>query len=855
MDGNEKYRGLTEAEVEKSRLKYGVNELEAKTKPNLLQRIVHVFKEPMFLLLLVTASIYFFLGEVTDGLIMLGFILFISGIEFVQEQKTDRAIEELNTLSAINIKVIRDGRREVIDSRDLVVGDIVLLEEGDKVPADGVILEAQGLGVNESALTGESEVVYKKAIKTGEAREVVEAEAREVVDTGAEGGKTEGGKTEAAEERFRRDMCFAGTDVTNGSAVIRVTAVGTATEYGKIGSALKSIKKVSTPLEKQVRKLIVICTVVSLSFCLVVTLVNFFYNAELGLKERLTQSILSGITMAMATIPEEIPVVLTVFLAMGAWKLAKQKALTRNMKAVETLGAVTVLCTDKTGTLTQNKMTVQEVATEAADFAEVAALACAKTPYDPMEIAIQDYALAQGVERGIYDHELVHEYIFNNEDKMMGQVWALGDSRLLCVKGASESVLPLCELSRERKEKIEQQMKKFAEAGYRVLAVAKRKWAEKDAKMPEELEENRLEFVGLVALMDPPREGVKAAVESCHHAGVRIIMITGDNGETAEGIARQIGLRNSSEIITGPELEKMSDEELAERVKTTNIFARVYPTHKMRIVQALQKNREVVAMTGDGVNDAPALKKAEIGIAMGQRGTNVAKEAADLILMDDNFSTIVAAIENGRVIYSNIKKAIAYILVIHIPIILVSLFVPLVGLPLLLLPVHIVLLELIIDPTSSIIFQRLKADKDVMSEPPRRLNEALLSKAVVVRSVLQGVAIFAVVFAGYWYMLDTGRSQALAATFAFTTLVFANVMVVYVLQSSDLAVKNFILDLKDKVIVLINTVIVAVLLLLIYVPFLSQLVGMQALSFWQLLAAIGLAMVGTLVFEVSKGRR
>lgn len=329
-------------------------------------------------------------------------------------------------------------------------------------------------------------------------------------------------------------------------------------------------------------------------------------------------------------------------------------------------------------------------------------------------------------------------------------------------------------------------------------------------------------------------------------------MITGDNGETAEGIAGKIGLRNCSEVITGAELETMSDAELIERVKTTNIFARVYPNHKMRIVKALQSNKEVVAMTGDGVNDAPALKKAEIGIAMGQRGTNVAKEAADLILMDDDFTTIVDAIANGRTIYNNIKKAIAYVLVIHIPIIFAALFIPLAGLPLLLLPIHVVLLELIIDPTSSIVFQRLKPESNVMNEKPRRLNESLLNSRMVIRCLLQGSMIFAVMFASYYYLIKTGNSQELASTFAFTTLIFANVLVVYVLQSDNLALENLILDLKDKVIVLINSVIIIVLMLLIYVPFLSRLIGMTPLSLVELLVALGLAIMTTFVFDLFK---
>ncbi len=813
-----KLSGLTDAEITKSRFEHGANVLKAKAKRNIFQKVLHVLMEPMFLLLFGAASIYFLVGEVTDGVIMLCCVLFVSGIEFFQEQKTDKALEVLNTLSAINIRVIRNGKTVVVGSEDLVVGDLVVLAEGDKIPADGVILETQGLGVNESALTGESAVVHKKLVDN-------------------------------SKERFKLNMCYAGCDVTNGSAVIRLTAVGSQTEYGKIGSTLDSIEKVKTPLEKQIGHLIAICTIISLTFCIIVTVVNFFYNSGLALGDRIVESVLSGITMAMATIPEEIPVVLTVFLAMGAWKLAQQHALTRNMKAVETLGAVTVLCTDKTGTLTQNKMAVQEIFTDSPDFAKVAALACPKTPYDPMEIAIQDYALQHGADASLYQAPLVREYLFNNEDKMMGQVWDLDDQRLLCVKGAYETVLPLCDLPKTQLAQIIEQAKAFSSLGYRVLALAEQT---KVTRFHAELEDYRLDFVGLIALVDPPRVGVKNSVKLCQGAGVRIIMITGDNGETAEGIARQIGLRNCSEVITGTMLEKMSDQELKERVKTTNIFARVYPDHKMRIVKALQDNHEVVAMTGDGVNDAPALKKAEIGIAMGQRGTNVAKEAADLILMDDKFSTIVDAIANGRTIYSNIKKAISYILVVHIPIILISLFVPLAGLPLLLLPVHVVLLELIIDPTSSIVFQRLKAEANVMKRLPRPLGEPLLNFPTIARCLLQGAVIFGVVFLSYLYLIRTGAAQNLASTFAFVTLIFSNVLVVYVLQSDELALKNFFLDFKDKVIVIINVVIVAVLLLLIYIPLFNRLIGAVPLGPLELLTAIGLAILATFVFDLAK---
>lgn len=812
------YQGLSSKEVLESRAKYGMNMMEKKKKESLFSKVLNVFKEPMFLLLLITASIYFILGEVGDGIIMLCFILFISGIEFFQEQKTDKALEALNTLSALNVKVLRDGKIQEIDSKDIVMGDIILLEEGDKVSADGILLECQGLGMNESSLTGESEVVYKKI-------------------------------QEDNENHFKWNMCYAGTDVANGSALMKVVAIGSQTEYGKIGKALNAISKEKTPLEKQIKKLVIVCTIISFIFFIFVLIVNFMVHSDLQFNERLIQSILPAITVVMSSIPEEIPVVLTVFLAMGAWQLAKKNALTKNMKAVETLGAVTVLCTDKTGTLTENKMQVQNCFIKDDDFYRVALLACSKEPYDPMEIAIQGACFTHQISKEIYHHTCLHEYIFNHEDKMMGQVWQLEQNKILCVKGAYENVLPLCHLKQTEYDEIVKQAMEYSKKGYRVLALAKNDHME---QIPETLKENTLSFVGLIALVDPPRHGVKESIQSCYEAGVRVIMITGDNGDTAKGIASQIGLKQHTKVITGEELEKMSDEELEKKVKETNIFARVYPNHKMRIVKALQKHQEVVAMTGDGVNDAPALKQASIGIAMGKRGTNVSKEASDMILMDDHFNTIVDAIKNGRVIYSNIKKAISYILVIHMPIALACLFVPLLHLPVFLLPIHIVLLELIIDPTSSIIFERLKPDNNVMKEKPRKINDPIISSSIIVKCILQGVAIFAGFFGSYYHLIKNGMDPVFSVTFSFTVLVLSNIFVVYVLQSNEFALKNMIIDLKDKVIAFINFVIILMLLFIIYVPFLQKIVGTTPLTLKELFCAILISIMVTLPFDLLK---
>src|SRR5574344_1669068 len=806
-----KYSGLTDKEVLESRKTNGYNILEKKKKVHLINRILNIFKEPMFLLLIVASLIYFFLGEISDGIIMLVSVVSMICIETIQEFKTDKAIEALNILSSLNVKVIRNNKCELIDSTNIVVGDTIILEEGDKVPSDAQVLECTGLGINESILTGESATVYKT--------------------------------TEPDNEKFKRNICYMGTTVTFGSAILKVIAVGSNNEYSKIGKSLNNTKKAPTPLEKQINKLVFFCSIFSLVLCISVALAHYIHN------NNIVDAILSGITVAMATIPEEIPVVLTVFLAMGAWRLAKHNVLVRGMKSVETLGALSTLCVDKTGTLTQNKMLVKDVFSLNNELLYISALACPVKPYDPMELAIQKYTFENGLEqKGFYNHKLIHEYIFNTKTKMMGQVWKINQENLLCVKGAYESVMPLCKLTTEDKKTIKTQIDIYASLGYRVIAVAKSTLD----NIPDKINDNKLEFCGLIAVIDPPKYGVKESLEKCYQAGIRVIMITGDNGDTALGIASDIGLKHNDTFITGAELEQMSDKELQEKVKTTNIFARVYPNHKMRIVESLQHNGEVVAMTGDGVNDAPALKKAEIGIAMGKRGTDVAKEASDIILMDDNFNTIVKAVENGRSIYNNIVKAISYIFIIHIPIAFTSLIIPLFNYPTLLLPIHIVIMELIIDPTSSIILERIIEDKNIMNYKPRNISSNLISEKVFIKSVLQGLLVFIFFCGGYIYLINNNYSLCYATTFSFSMLILSNMFIVNVIQSDELMIKNLITNLKDKVMVSIMGVIILGLLIIIYVPFMQNIVGTCSLTLTQLLLVLATSLLCTVPFDILK---
>lgn len=808
-----KFGGLTKEEVINSKEKYGVNKLEEKKKQPLILKILSIFKEPMFLLLIIAASIYFIVGEYRDGIIMLIFVLAICLIEYIQETKTDKALEELNKLSALNVKVIREGKEEVISSEEVVVGDIVLLGEGDSVPADGKLLYTQSLGVNESSLTGESLVVYKNC-------------------------------KEDKDNHFKLNMCYSGTNVTNGLGVIEIVSVGKNTEFGRIGESLKEIKKERTPLEKQINKLVFICTIISFIVFLLTIVINYINHPELVFSKRIIEAILAGVTIAMATIPEEIPVVLTVFLAMGAWDLTKKKTITRNMKTIETLGAVNVLCTDKTGTLTENKMKVQDIYEYSDTFLETSYLSCPLVAYDPMEIAIKEYCKSKNdINCG---EKITKEYAFTPETKMTGQVW---DNKLLCVKGAYESVLPLCNLDKKTYEEIKKKIDEYSNEGFRVLAVARNNSLK---NIPNSLFEAKLTFEGLIALYDPPRFGVKTSLSECYSAGVRVIMITGDNGETAKGIAKKINLANYDEVITGNELENMSDEELFEKAKTVNIFARVYPNHKMRIVNALQKDNKIVAMTGDGVNDAPALKKANVGIAMGKRGTNVAKESADLILLDDNFNTIVKAIENGRTIYHNIRKAISYVIAIHIPIALLSLFVPVFKLPTLLLPIHVMLLELLIDPTSSIVFQRIKPSSDIMQEKPRNINEAILNLKNAISSISQGLLIFLVVFITYFLLIHNNIDTNLSITVAYAILVLSIMLITYQLRGNDFTLKAFVKSFKDKVSLIVNLGVIIGLTMFVYVPFFNTVANTMPLELKWWLLIIGLVLLAILPFDIFK---
>ncbi|EKQ57656.1 MULTISPECIES: cation-translocating P-type ATPase [Clostridium] len=826
------YQGLTTSKAKELQEQFGKNELVAEKKESFLHKIFHVISEPMFVLLIVASIIYFILGEPKDGAIMLVFVVGMISIEAIQEWKTDKTLNALKDLSAPHIKVLRDGEEKIINSADLVPGDIMFIAEGVKVPADGAVIKASTLCVDESSLTGEAEGVWKTS---------------------------DGNNKNINADYWRNDYCYAGTLVTQGTGTILVDKIGAGTEYGKIGQNIVSAPENPTPLQKQTGKLVKLCAVIAAVLFAFVGVVTYFNIPDHNFRDRIIESILSGVTLAMAMIPEEFPVILTVFLSMGAWRLAKKQSLVRKLPSVETLGAVSVLCVDKTGTITMNKMTVRDIWSIESDtkkVTQIMGMGCKSDAYDPMEKSMISYCEEQKITKDIlFGGQLIKEYAFTDETKMMGNVWKNSDSIVVAAKGSPERILTLCKLPDYEKKIVEDKIREMSSQGLRVIAIGQM-LLDSEEDIPDTINDCSLQLCGIVGLADPPRESVKEDIETCTKAGVRVVMITGDNGITASSIAKQINMPNCDKIITGDEINKMSDNELQERVKDVSIFSRVVPEHKMRIVKAFKANGEIVAMTGDGVNDAPALKYADIGIAMGKRGSEVSREAADLILLDDNFSTIVDTIKDGRRIYDNIRKAVGYVFTIHIPIAFAALLAPILGInpaSLLLLPLHVVLLELVIDPTCSVVLERQPAEGDIMKRAPRNPNEKLITAKGLFKSVAQGFVIFGASFGTYFVFLNNNIDNApLARAIGLTIILLSNLLLVQVNSSdSEFAIKSFIKLKTDKVMWLVSLGTIIGLMLILYTP-LNNFLKLAPLSFSQLIMASIISIASVFWYEIVK---
>ena len=802
--------GLSSADVAARRASDGPNELPASKLRGIWAIAWDVLREPMFLLLLACGALYLLLGDVEEAIMLLGFVFVVMGITLYQERKTERALEALRDLSSPRALVIRDGAQLRIPGRDVVRDDIILLSEGDRVPADALLLTGMNLSVDESLLTGESVPVRKNAAVAIPAA---------VAPPGGDG----------------LPFVFSGTLVVKGQGIARVLSTGSRTEIGRIGKALQTLETEETRLQKQTGKVVRNFAAVGLTLCALVVVVYGLTRGDW------LHGLLAGITLAMATLPEEFPVVLTIFLALGAWRISQHRVLTRRVPAVEALGAATVLCTDKTGTLTLNHMTVTRLAAGTVGhevtrdqvalpddlhaLVEYSLLASPSDPFDPMERAMKELGertLAH-TEHLHADWTLIREYPLSEELLAMSRVWRSPDGRnfVIAAKGAPEAIADLCHFTAEQNALLETRIAAMAGDGLRVIGVARAEFTLSD--LPPEQHAFHFAFLGLLGLTDPVRPEVAAAVAECAGAGIRVIMITGDYPGTAQNIARQIGLPAPDQVMTGAELARLDDAELQRRIRTTSIFARAVPEQKLRLVKALKANGEVVAMTGDGVNDAPALKAAHIGIAMGGRGTDVARESAALVLLDDDFSSIVQAVKMGRRIYENLKKAMAFIVSVHIPIAGMSLLPVMFGWPLLLLPVHIVFLELIIDPACSVVFEMEKEDPGVMRQPPRPLAEPLFAARTLWMCLAQGVTVLGLVLGVfYWTHFHLGHIEADARALSFATLIVANLGLIFANRSWSRTLLAT-LRVPNTALWWVTGLSLAALVALLYVPFLNRL--------------------------------
>jgi len=771
---------------------HGYNELDAAQPKSFLKIAAEGMREPMFILLVACSSLYLLLGDYREGFILLGWVIVILLITFSQHRKTEKSLEALRQLSAPRALVQRDGEFIRIPGREVVPSDWLHIREGDRIPADALLMESQHLLVDESMLTGESVPVLKTA-----------------------------GDSSA-------NTLFSGTMVVGGSGFAKVINTGAATRFGNIGASLRNIQKDQTRLQAETGRLIRRLFLAGVLISVGVTAAFYFTRGDL------LHAVLSGLSAVMALLPEEFPVVLTVFMALGAWRLARNKVLTRVPAAIETLGSATVLCTDKTGTLTLNKM-------------EVSGLYCAGRHYPPSDFhqyTAELFSLADGLyqasepdsldpmERALVNLRLtfadtneaaavLKHYPLSGEFKAMTRVVEMkaGRKQAFC-KGAPETVLGVCQLSSDEHQQLLHAVEELASQGFRVLAAASCEW--NAPHYPEKQQDFPFDFLGLVAFEDPIRPEVPQAIQECRNAGIRVIMLTGDFPLTAGSIAAKIGLENAGDILTGKELQDMPDTTLQQRIREVQVFARIVPEQKLKIIRALKANGEIVAMTGDGVNDAPALKAADIGVAMGMKGTDVAREAASLVLLDDNFASIVEAIRSGRRIFDNLQKAMTYIVAVHLPIIGLVLLPSLFSfLPILLMPLHIVFMELIIDPVCSVAFESQVEEKGIMERPPRPLIDTFFGWKSMAYSLLEGVALLFMVLVVFVIALQRELPEAITRALSFSALIGGNLVLVVCSLSTS---KHFfrIIQERNRSLLLIASTAIIALIASLFVPVLKE---------------------------------
>ncbi|MDP3558437.1 MAG: cation-translocating P-type ATPase [Bacteroidota bacterium] len=820
-------KGLSDQEVLLARKKFGLNKLDSKKQNAFFAYLLSIAKEPMVLLLLIASLIYFFTGNTDDGIFLASAIIIVSAISLYQDSKSRNALLKLKNLIQPNCKVIRNDKSIEISIEELVVGDYLIIEEGGSIAADGIIVHSNDFSVNESVVTGESLAVFKN---------------------------------KSSENNF----VYSGTTVASGLAIAKITAIGNETKLGEIGKSLENIKEEKTPLELQINNFVKKMVIAGAIVFIVVWALNYFRSFNL------LDSLLKALTLAMSILPEEIPVAFTTFMALGAWRLMKMGVVVKQMKTIETLGSATVICTDKTGTITENKMSLAKlfvlksskitnldigISDEAKELITLAMWASEPIPFDPMEVALHK-AYSDHIDLNERpNYKMIHEYALEGKPPMMTHIFENASGiRIIAAKGAPEAMMNVSNLSDTEKFQIEEAIKNFASDGYRVLGVGEAEFTE--SVFPKNQQDFKFKLKGIVAFYDPPKKNIQEVFENFYKAGISVKIITGDNAPTTSAIAKQIGFKGYEKSLSGDELMLLSDLELQDRVIDTNIFTRMFPDAKLKIINALKIKNEIVAMTGDGVNDGPALKAAHIGIAMGKKGTEIAKQAASLILVDDDLSKMVDAVAIGRKIYANLKKAIQYVISIHIPIILTVFFPVALGwiYPNIFSPIHVIFLELIMGPTCSIIYENEPMERNTMSQKPRKFTTTFFNWKELSISVVQGLMITAGNFVIYHYAVNEGYNESLTRSMVFTTLISSNIFLTLVNRSFYYSIISTLKYKNNLVLLIISFTILISGLLLYFIPF-ANFFQFEPLNVTQLLISIGTGFVFVIWYEIIKWRK
>ena len=815
--------GLSNEEVISSRNKGGTNSLEHQQKNHFLISLLEMIKEPMFLLLVAAASIYYISGDYGDGIFMTVAIVLVSAISLFQESRSRNAIDALKKLSQPNSKVFRNSILIEIPSEEIVLGDNIQIEEGHFIPADAIIVQSNDFSVNEAVLTGESLSVFK-------------------------------------DENSENKQVFQGTIVATGLAICEVNAIGNQTNLGKIGASLEEIVEEKTPLQIQIGNFVKKMSIIGLVIFIIVWGMQFYHS------KHILDSLLKALTIAMSVIPEEIPVAFASFMALGAWRLMKIGIITKQTKTVETLGSATVICTDKTGTITENKMSLaqlylfssntiidakEKLNPEAEEVLSYSMWSSEPIPFDAMELAIHEaYTNLESVDERP-NYKLVHEYPLGGKPPMMTHVFESAKGKIIAAKGAPEAILEVCNLSETEKNTVLDAMNSMAAEGYRVLGVGVAEFT--GTNYPKTQQEFQFAFKGLVAFYDPPKANIQAVFETFYKAGIKVKIVTGDNAATTTTIAKQIGFKDTDKVLNGDELMEMDAATLKQKVMETAIFTRMFPEAKLKIIQALKDNDQIVAMTGDGVNDGPALKSAHIGIAMGEKGTEIAKQAANLILINDDFAKMVDAIAMGRKIYLNLKKAIQYIISIHIPIILIV-FIPLAlgwMYPNIFTPVHIIFLEIIMGPTCSIIYENEPMERNLMLQKPRPLTTTFFNLKEITISIIQGLVITLGLLFVCQYCLVEGFTENGTRTTIFLTLIASNIFLTLENRSFYYSIFTTIRYKNNLVLLIIGTTILITSLLL-FVPVFSKFFLFEKVDLSQIGLSVLVAFVSVLWIEIYK---